>query len=186
MGYRGTFPARSTEKEIEIPKQLRLPAHLPMWLVAASSCLLAASGTVAIVRSIPASYAGIPDEGVAAKDAPTGRPVEARATDAKAQVAGARTTINRRNRAPCPECGVVESIRQIERAEVVGRQDTLGAKVGRRVSNDAIVAGAITGRSYEITVRFRDGSTTVFNEADPRMWRMGSRVIVIGRSIASN
>jgi hypothetical protein len=179
-------PGPIDRKEIEIPTQLRLPARVPMWLVAASSCLLAGSVTVAIIRSIPGSYASIPDESITARDAAAGHPADARFTDAKAQVAKARATINRRNRAPCPDCGVVESVREIERPEVVGRQDILDTKVAGRVSGDAIVAGAIAGRSYEITVRFRDGSTTVFNEADPRAWRMGSRVIVIGRSTASN
>jgi hypothetical protein len=40
-------------------------------------------------------------------------------------------------------------------------------------------------RDYETTVRFRDGSTAVFNEATPRTWRTGGRVIVIGGSNAS-
>jgi hypothetical protein len=159
--------------------QLRLPARLPMWLVAASSCLLAASVTVAIMRSIPASYASVPDENITAEDAATGRPADARFIDAKPQVAGARATINRRNRPPCPDCGVVESVRAIERPDVAGRQDTLDVDVAGHVRTTA-------GKSYEITVRFRDGSTKVFDEAGARTWRMGSRVIVIGRSIASN
>jgi hypothetical protein len=45
---------------------------------------------------------------------------------------------------------------------------------------------AVTGKLYEITVRFRDGSTTVLNEASPRTWRLSNRVIVIGRSNAEN
>jgi hypothetical protein len=35
---------------------------------------------------------------------------------------------------------------------------------------------------YETTVRFRDGSTAVFNETTPRTWRTGGRVIVIAGS----
>jgi hypothetical protein len=142
--------------------------------------------TVAIIRSIPASYASIPDDNITAKDAATGRPADARLIDAKAQVAGARATINRRNRAPCPDCGVVESVREIHRPDVGGSQDILDANVAGGVSRGAMVASTIAGKSYEITVRFRDGSTTVFDEAGARTWRMGSRVIVIGRSIASN
>jgi outer membrane lipoprotein SlyB len=59
-------------------------------------------------------------------------------------------------------------------------------KVAGRVSGGAIVAKPTTSKSYEITVRFRDGSTTVFNETGSRTWRLGARVIMIGRSIASN
>jgi hypothetical protein len=53
-------------------------------------------------------------------------------------------------------------------------------------SGSAIAARAITERDYEITVRFRDGSTTVFNEANARRWQLGNGVMVIGRSKASN
>jgi hypothetical protein len=113
-----------------------------MWIAGISICLFAVPGIVAVVRSIPASYANIPDEG-------------AHAQDSQAQLAAARAAINRGNRVWCPECGVVESIRQIESA-------------------------------YETTIRFRDGSTTVFNEVTPRTWRLGSRVIVIGGANASN
>jgi hypothetical protein len=45
---------------------------------------------------------------------------------------------------------------------------------------------AVAGKLYEITVRLRDGSTTVLKEASPRTWRLGNRVIVIGRLNAEN
>jgi hypothetical protein len=51
---------------------------------------------------------------------------------------------------------------------------------------DAIAANAVTATAYETTVRFRDGRTAVFNEASPRAWRSGSRVIVIGGYAAPN
>ena len=56
----------------------------------------------------------------------------------------------------CSGCGVVESIREIVAAD-----------------NNA------TPKSYVITVRFRDGTKTVLNEATPRDWQAGTRVIVI-------
>jgi len=34
-------------------------------------------------------------------------------------------------------------------------------------------------RSYEVTIRFRDGSKRVFSEATPRMWRSGTAVKII-------
>ena len=100
-------------------------------------------------------------------------------------------SINRRNRARCPTCGVVESMRKIECQSDVGGQYIADIKVARGVtggaSGSAIAANAVTGTRYEITVRFRDGSTTVFNEANARTWQLGSRVMVIGRSsVASN
>lgn len=43
-----------------------------------------------------------------------------------------------------------------------------------------IAANAKVVEGYAITVRFRDGSRTVFHEVTPRTWGLGSRVIVIG------
>ena len=99
-------------------------------------------------------------------------------------------TINHRNRARCPACGGVESMGKIERQSYVGGQYIADIKVSTGVtggaSGTAIAANAVTGKGYEITVRFRDGSTTVLNEASPRTWPLGSRVMVIGRSNASS
>jgi hypothetical protein len=135
-----------------------------MWIAGISICLLAASAIVAVVRAIPASYASIPNEHAPSQGAAEPSGLE------DAHVNGPR------NRAWCPECGFVESIRHIESRGNVG--------VAGGVSGGAIAASAVTGRDYEVTVRFRDGSTTVFNEATPRTWRLGSRVIVIGGSNA--
>jgi hypothetical protein len=72
----------------------------------------------------------------------------------------------------CPDCGIVESIRKIEPAR------TPDASGSVRV----VAADAMATNHYEITVRFRDGSRTVLNEARSPAWRPGSRVIVVGRS----
>jgi len=165
----------------------KLSARPPVWIAGISVCLLAASGIVATFRSIPASYAGIPDKVTAAEHAaPADAAADAGANDPQSPLAVTLPTTNRRSLASCSECGVVASIREIERSEVLGRQDTMEVKVAGRVSGGAIVAKPTTSKSYEITVRFRDGSTTVFNEAGPRTWRLGARVIMIGRSMASN
>jgi len=57
----------------------------------------------------------------------------------------------------CPGCGVVESMRQ------TGPPGDTGMLA-----------------SFEVTVRFRDGSRVVYSEASPRTWRVGTRVIVLG------
>lgn len=126
----------------------------PLWIAAIVACMLIVSSAMVIVRAIPASYASIPEESIS--------------EDAQAQLARARVTDDRRNRPWCPECGIVESMRQVERSGHIG------------------AAIATTGKSYELTVRFRDGSKTVFNEATPRIWRQGSRVIVIAGTTTSN
>jgi hypothetical protein len=161
-----------------------------LWIAGISICVLAASGIGSIVRSIPTSYANIPNQ-----DAPLKRRAAPSGSENGPAInpqplAEAQDTINRRNRVRCPACGVVESMRKIERQGDVGGQYTADVKVARGVtggaSGSAIDANAITGKGYEITVRFRDGSTTLLNEASPRTWPLGSRVMVIRRSNASS
>ena len=120
-----------------------------MWIAGIAICELATSGTVAIVRSIPASRASIPGEGAPSMHSAAASESEnADAQNPQADGATTKAAINGRNRTWCPECGVIESMRQIQ-------------------------------PTYELTVRFRDGSTIVFNEATERSWRSGNRVIVI-------
>jgi len=161
----------------------------PLWIAGISICLLAASGVVLIVHSIPASYANVPDEPATSKhQAVAGVTADAYSysNGSQAELAGARASINRQNRASCPECGVVDSVRQLERSGIVGHQATLDAKVAGRVPAGAIASITTAGKSQEMTIRFRDGSTMVMSEAARRTWPKGTRVIVIGRSSASN
>jgi hypothetical protein len=162
-----------------------------MWIFGISICLLTASGIVAIVRSIPVSYANIPDKGAASEHrrAPTAFK-DAHAKDPQAHLSAARATIDSRTRVRCPECGVIVSVVQIGHARGGRREDTPDDKVAGVVSGDAsgsaIAAPVVAGKRYEMLVRFRDGSATVFNEATLRSWPSGSRVIVIGGSNPSN
>jgi len=57
----------------------------------------------------------------------------------------------------CPQCGVIESVREVAPDD----------------GSDAL-------SRYEVTIRFRDGTATMFDAAKPRAWRLGSRVNVIG------
>jgi hypothetical protein len=173
------------QKGIEIRTQLARPAYLPTWIAGICLCLLVASGVVAVVRSIPASYGSIPDDDASSKLAlaPSGS-AEARADAPQADVAVARNTTNRRNRVRCLRCGVIESMRQIAGQDAADVKPLEGVSSGK--SGGAVAASAVAGKLYEITVRFRDGSTTVLNEASPRTWQLGNRVIVIGRSNGEN
>jgi hypothetical protein len=86
----------------------------PLWIAGIALFLLAASGTVAIVGSIPASYASIPDEDAPSHHAASARKTEdASAEDSEVPGAMPQAAVNRRNRAWCSACGVVESMRQI-------------------------------------------------------------------------
>jgi hypothetical protein len=160
---------------------------MPMWIAGISIYLLAAAGIVAIARSIPASHANIPDDSRRpSREAVPGGAEGAPAKNLQSGPAAGPTVNKPRNGVRCPECGVVESIRTIEPSRDINGQGAARAKVEEAdaggASDAAIVADAVTANTYEITVRFRDGSRAVLNEATPRSWRLGSRVMVIGRS----
>jgi Na+/H+-dicarboxylate symporter len=97
----------------------------------------------------------------------------------------------------CRRCGVVESVRRLDRAElgrasgitVRGLGDDLmsvlalaaGALVGNRLQPEAVPVTV-----HEITVRFEDGSSRVLIAVDAREWEPGDRVRVIQGRIFPN
>jgi len=169
--------------------QLEWPARLPMW-IAAIFGLLVASGAVPIIRAFSPSYAAIPVErGTLTPGAdPRGSgDTHAKARQSEVPVAGA--VIARRNGVWCAECGVVASMRQSVHTGDTGNSATVVARLAGSASDGTSGQASPSDKStrveYEFTVRFRDGSAIVFNEATPRTWRLGSRVIVIGRTQAS-
>lgn len=78
-------------------------------------------------------------------------------------------------RVKCPECGVVESKREIAQAGAA-RADTAAA----------LSSHALPVRSYEVTLRMKDGSSHRFVDTNPANWRPGERVILIGESNQAN
>lgn len=110
----------------------------------------------------------------------------------------------------CAECGVIESVREVEnQGQASGLGAVGGAVVGGVLGNQVgggrgkdimtvvgAVGGAVAGnqiekkvkstKSYEITVRFEDGSTRVLSEANPPAWKPGDRVKVVNGQIQSN
>lgn len=78
----------------------------------------------------------------------------ASAEEPRASVAAIATTGSTVARARrCPDCGVVESMRD--------------------------VAGTQTEPGREITIRLQDGSMRVITDANPAKWRQGERVSII-------
>ena len=159
------------------------PARLQTWIAVIAICLLAGSSLVAIVRVIAMSYASAPGGGTSSRQraAPDGA-MGAFPADPQSLNEAGQTSSSRRSRATCRECGVIWSIVPIERYGDVGGTErshvkNTGSDSGR-ASGSAVAAGG-TAVSYDVTVRFRDGSTIVLSEATPRSWRMGSRVIAI-------
>jgi hypothetical protein len=75
----------------------------------------------------------------------------------------------------CPECGVVESTREVKQ---------IGAAGGGTGGDRNGIPGQSTTR-YEITVRMRDGSSRVFMDANWANWRPGDRMTLIESASAS-
>ena len=98
------------------------------------------------------------------------------------QAAPAPTTSEARAQPRCPECGVIVSMREIERHD----QDSGTGAAGAVTAGNRDGARVKPGKSYEITVRMADGSSRVLNDAKPARWRPGERVIVIDGANASN
>ncbi|MBI2318291.1 MAG: glycine zipper 2TM domain-containing protein [Betaproteobacteria bacterium] len=110
----------------------------------------------------------------------------------------------------CAECGVVEAVREVEKkGEASGlgavggavAGGVLGSQVGGGRGKDVMtvvgaVGGALAGhqiekkvkstKSYEITVRFEDGTTRTFTEPNQPAWRQGDKVKVINGQIQPN
>jgi outer membrane lipoprotein SlyB len=104
--------------------------------------------------------------------------------------------------ATCHNCGTIESVHEATKeAEASGvgavAGGVLGGVLGNQVGNGrgrdlATVLGAIGGAvaghkveqaqkrvvQYEVTVRFEDGTSRVFNQDTPPAWRSGDRVKV--------
>lgn len=84
-----------------------------------------------------------------------------RAEDRARERAQERHADNTPDRGRCRDCGVIESVREIEKS-------------------------AKSGRSYEITVRFYDGSRRAIYEARAPEWRTGDRVRIVNGVIRPN
>ena len=164
--------------------RFNLPARAWTWSAGTVICVLATSGVVAIVRAVPFAYAGGPGEVRAIEPGETSdRSADLRAVEQQAPDASARLPNTTRYRASCTECGTIASVREIPAWRDVGWRERVDVKGHPRdagiTSTIAIDKAPASERIYEVTVRFRDGTTTVFNESGAPTWRVGNHVIVI-------
>lgn len=133
-----------------------------------------------------------------------------RSAAAKPRSEPMRVASNATAKSVCAECGVIETVREVEKpgegsvlgtvgGAVVG--GVLGNQVGSGRGRDVMtvvgaVGGAVAGnqiekkvkttKSYEITVRFEDGSARVVTESNPPTWRPGDKVRVVDGQIRPN
>jgi outer membrane lipoprotein SlyB len=110
----------------------------------------------------------------------------------------------------CTECGVIESIREVDaKGEGTGLGAVGGAVVGGMLGNQvggghgkelATIVGAVGGvvagneiekrvkstKGYDVTIRLNDGSSRVMHEANMPGWRNGDHVRIVDGAIRSN
>src|SRR5712672_2266559 len=172
--------------------------HPLVWVAAIALIVFCGLGAAALVGWIPTSASKPGDEAALAKlDKPLASP---------AKPASARPHAAAVVAAKCAECGVVQSVHEVDtKGEGSGVGGVGGAVVGgvlgHQVGNGdgqtiATVIGAVAGneiekrvkskKSYEVTVRFNDGSSRVITEATAPSWRTGDKVKVVNGVIQSN
>ena len=96
--------------------------------------------------------------------------------DPETHIPPARTKGDIHRKVKCDECGVVESTLEVEQ---LGEGIDLATAGGGMVGSWNGISGKPT-KSYEVTIRMKDGSSRVFIDTTPVNWRPGQRVIVIG------
>jgi outer membrane lipoprotein SlyB len=194
--------------------------HTLFWIAGIAVTVFSAVGIAAVMGWIPTSTSSPADKIVLST--PLGAPAKpavastnsgsalAREQARERAQEQAREDARRPARARCAECGVIESVREIEtKGEGTGLGAVGGAVVGGVLGHQvgggsgqkiATVVGAVGGavagnevekhvkstKSYEITVRFEDGSSRAISEARAPTWRAGDRVKVVNGVIQSN
>lgn len=108
-------------------------------------------------------------------------------------------------KAACPECGTITGIREVDKpgkasgvgavaggvlGGVLGRQiggSTAGTVVGAAggaVAGHMIEKQAKSGKTWEISVRFDDGSSRLFRQDTHPSWNNGTRVKLVNGALA--
>lgn len=212
--------------------QVKKSLHPLAWVAGIAVILFSAAGISAIMGWIPTSTGTAGNNaalekltGTSVEPAAPAVPAPQAANPAKhvapktrtapVHVAGSTTAAQSAQRDPesvvssasarrrCAECGVIESVREIQnRGEGTGLGAVGGAVVGGLLGNQVgsgrgntaataigAVGGVIAGneiekrvkstKSYEVTVRFDDGSSRVISAASAPTWRTGDHVRVV-------
>ncbi|MBE0622082.1 MAG: glycine zipper 2TM domain-containing protein [Burkholderiales bacterium] len=113
-------------------------------------------------------------------------------------------------KAVCHDCGVIESVREVEKkGDATGSGAAIGGiaggLLGRQTGNGrgrdvmtvlGAIGGAVAGheieknakkvKSYEIDIRFDDGTSRLITQDNPPAWRPGDRVKVVNSVITAN
>lgn len=161
---------------------MKRPVRSPLWFGAMALALLVVAWIVAIPRWMPASSAS--PLSARAAVATRSETDDVDAGDPQRRASDPSTTTKSRAWPRCPGCGVIESVQAIEGSDRASEGADGIERARTRVKGNALDSATSSGtdmrNGYEVTVRFRDGSTTRFDAAAPRLWRVGSLVNVIG------
>ena len=183
-------------------------SSLPLsWIASLALILFSVIGIAAIMGWIPSSMGRSAEAPPAVQLEPGPAP---KPTADKARPAARRVDKTAASPARCVECGVIESVREVNvKGTGSGVGAVGGAIVGGLLGNQvgggsgktiATVAGAVGGvvagneiekrvkasRTYDITVRLDDGSRRTFHQATASTWRVGEPVKIIDGAIRSN
>lgn len=195
--------------------------HPLVWVAGIALILFSAVGVGAFLGWIPSSIGGPGEEAAlesraAAVRAPKA-PTQTAARPARAVEHPAPAPVPRQAPRPdpvasntCADCGVIESVREIEsKGTGSGLGAVGGAVVGALVGNQVgggkgkdvmTVVGAVGGglagnevekrvkstKSYSTTVRLHDGTSRVFSDAAAPGWNVGDKVRIVNGAIRSN
>lgn len=166
-------------REVRIPTTAKPAARSPWRYGGILLALVATTGGFAMVPWTAPSLASLP--GVISASGPAAvRETVAGVPSGEQPGLEASTTTPSRSWPRCPECGVIESVRPMAGSGGAGEHDDANDRAAARASVAAAYRESAARDGYEVTVRFRDGSTTTFGATAPRFWRVGSRVNVIG------
>jgi hypothetical protein len=134
--------------------QIDRSSHLLTQIPSVAAIFCCAAAVAAFMAWMPIAMHDANDYAAQIEPSPT----PAHSLGATGDGAAAGVVSDTAARTRCAECGVIESVLEIV---------TRGERVGEST------------RSYEVTIRFQDGSRDVFTEATPRTWRSGTRVKVV-------
>ena len=190
---------------MSIPQGTNKTPHPMMIVAAVAVALFCAVGIAAMMGWLPSSIGGNTSDAANAADAaPAPRTAEKPASE-RPQAPERRAV-----EAPCSNCGVIDSIREIKtRAEGSGVGAAGGAVLGGLLGNQvgggsgrqlATVAGAIGGAvagnqiegnvksttSYDVTVRLDSGATRTIRQTAQPGWNTGDEVRIVDGAIRSN
>jgi outer membrane lipoprotein SlyB len=180
--------------------------HPLLWIAGIALIVFCGAGVSAIMGWLPGTSADPAQQLSAPADKPKSAPAKVAATPAARPAAPAVVAATK-----CAECGVIQSVREIESKGPGGSGIGVigGAVVGGLLGNQvgdgngkklATVVGAVGGAvagneiekrvkktvSYEITVRLDDGTTREFTEETSPSWRSGDKVRIVNGRIQSN